>query len=302
MFNFKQHEVGLILFGLDQSLQQGNTMYIRQMGKPDMDFLKNVMELESYSENKSEGGDIFDALEQSLITIDEYVKKKKYEKKIYVFTAGCGKTDYNSQQLEDLVSKIQQVNAKINIIAFDFLKKYNPENEDLDLELTKLNEDDDTQTKVQNLNQKLLLAIKREIPSQVQFYPSSIALLIQKQFRSKGYAPRVKYRGTFEISNFLKFDIQMYTKTSEDKLPGLKQYSQTVEFDKNEKSGLIEKEVLRYVQEDPNMQPVDKENVGKAYHYGKQLVPLSNIMEQEIITNRGKREGFSVQFFERKYC
>lgn len=41
MFNSKTHEVGLILFGLKETGDQ-KIMYIRGLGKPDIDFLKNV--------------------------------------------------------------------------------------------------------------------------------------------------------------------------------------------------------------------------------------------------------------------
>lgn len=72
MFNTKTHEIGLILFGLKASGDE-RIMYIRGLGKPDTDFLKNVLELKNFESDEVNGGDIFEALEQTIDTIDEYV-------------------------------------------------------------------------------------------------------------------------------------------------------------------------------------------------------------------------------------
>ena len=37
---------------------------------------------------------MFDALEKAIATLDHYVKKKKYQKKIFLMTSGFGKTHY----------------------------------------------------------------------------------------------------------------------------------------------------------------------------------------------------------------
>lgn len=39
---------------------------------------------------KMNGGDIFDALDKAVSTLDEHVKTKKMDKKIFVLTAGFG--------------------------------------------------------------------------------------------------------------------------------------------------------------------------------------------------------------------
>lgn len=61
----------------------------------------------------------------------------------------------------------------------------------------------------------------------------------------------------------------MFTKTTEEKLPGLKQFSLAVDFDSNFEAGKIQPDVNMVLTEDPNMKPVTKENIIKAYHYGK---------------------------------
>lgn len=48
------------------------------------------MELKNHEVPKRLGGDIFDALDKTIATIDEFVGKKKFTKTIFVFTSGAG--------------------------------------------------------------------------------------------------------------------------------------------------------------------------------------------------------------------
>lgn len=68
MFNSKTHEIGLILFGL---LEAGGDKirYIRGLGRPDVDFLKNVSDLRNFESDDTFGGDIFEALDSTIETI-----------------------------------------------------------------------------------------------------------------------------------------------------------------------------------------------------------------------------------------
>lgn len=101
IFNCKTHEVGLILFGSDEA-PDGNTIYIREIKKPDLEFVRNVMELKDHEIQRMRGGDIFDALDKTIATIDDYVRTKKYDKKIFIMTAGSGSTGYDEQQIAKL--------------------------------------------------------------------------------------------------------------------------------------------------------------------------------------------------------
>lgn len=44
LFNAKTHEIGLIVFGSHEA-EDGNTIYIQEVSKPNMDFVKNVIAL-----------------------------------------------------------------------------------------------------------------------------------------------------------------------------------------------------------------------------------------------------------------
>lgn len=45
------------------------------------------------------GGDVFDALDKAVNTMDEYVGTKKIAKKIFVITSGCGDSEYKDKEL-----------------------------------------------------------------------------------------------------------------------------------------------------------------------------------------------------------
>lgn len=51
----------------------------------------------NHEESQLKGGDIFDALDKAVHTLDEYVGTKKIEKKIFVLTAGYGRSDYSDK-------------------------------------------------------------------------------------------------------------------------------------------------------------------------------------------------------------
>jgi ATP-dependent DNA helicase 2 subunit 2 len=48
IFNNKTHEIGLILFGAEEDGQNSNILYIREMAKPDLDFVRNIIEMKNH--------------------------------------------------------------------------------------------------------------------------------------------------------------------------------------------------------------------------------------------------------------
>lgn len=49
IFNYKNHEIGLILFGAENA-PDGKTLYIQEISKPDLEFIRNVGELANHEE------------------------------------------------------------------------------------------------------------------------------------------------------------------------------------------------------------------------------------------------------------
>jgi len=63
-------------------------------------------------------------------------------------------------------------------------------------------------------------------------------------------------------------------------MPTLKKHSLVVDLTKGAKQGLIMRETTYSEIEDTDKKIVEKENVLKAYFYGKQLVPVAKINEE----------------------
>ena len=57
--------------------------------------------------------------------------KKKYAKRIFLLTNGEGKTEYNEAAIKNLVKEAAVLDVKINIVCLDFLKKYDPLEENI---------------------------------------------------------------------------------------------------------------------------------------------------------------------------
>ena len=83
IYNNKNHEVGLVLFGAEEA-EDGKTLYIQEISKPDLNFIRNVSELGNHEIPKIIGGDIFDVIDKSIDTMIKYVGNKKFDKKVYI--------------------------------------------------------------------------------------------------------------------------------------------------------------------------------------------------------------------------
>jgi len=82
------------------------------------------------------------------------------------------------------------------------------------------------------------------------------------------------------MSKDFNININVFTKTQEAKIPTLKKNSLVVTQTKDAKQGLIIKDTTYSEIEDADKKIVDKENVLKAYFYGKQIVPIAKINEE----------------------
>ena len=111
---------------------------------------------------------------------------------------------------------------------------------------------------------------------------SNQAIDIYKQFRTKSIYPRCKLRAAIEITSELRIDSMVYSKTTEQKLPGLKKYSTALPFNSDEKTAEVVLERKHYVHDDPNLADVEAEFKIKGYYYGKQLVPIAKVLEDSL--------------------
>ena len=63
---------------------------------------------------------------------------------------------------------------------------------------------------------------------EAKVFPSSLAITIQKQFRSRFVRATAKFKGAFEITPDLKIQVQNYGKVVEEKFPTAKKMSLAV--------------------------------------------------------------------------
>ena len=135
IFNNNSHELGLVLFG-DRQSDDGNSLMLQELDKPNVDFVRKVQQLsEAQFDNPRPGGDIFSAITYSLNRIVAHCGKKKYNKRLFIFTSGCGDTDFQRSDLKALANKLKAGEVKLNIIPIDFMTTYQPADNTLEGEL-----------------------------------------------------------------------------------------------------------------------------------------------------------------------
>lgn len=99
IFNNATHEIGLSLFG-DNETDDGNNCELQPIARPTLDLVRKVVSLsEAELKNKKAGGDIFNAIEFAIDRVAGHCLKKKYNKRIFIFTNGTGETEHTVKKL-----------------------------------------------------------------------------------------------------------------------------------------------------------------------------------------------------------
>ena len=141
----------------------------------------------------------------------------------------------------------------------------------------------DLESAAQTENTKIIENFTSKIKGAI--FPAKLAISIFKQFQKKEVTKRTKYRGALELAKDCDLEVCVYTKTTEEKLPGLKKHSLWVDPSDDVKSGEVTREVFYADVDDPEKKEIDAEDVIKAYFYGKQLVPIDKINEEVLKFN-----------------
>lgn len=75
--------------------------------KPKLDLVRKVEQLsDARFDSPRPGGDILSAVNFSLGQLGEHCGKKKYNKRIFLFTAGMGETDFDNHDVRTLAGKL----------------------------------------------------------------------------------------------------------------------------------------------------------------------------------------------------
>jgi hypothetical protein len=178
----------LIIFG-DNDSDDGNSLLLQPLEKPNIDLIRKVEQLShaNFDNNTLAGGDIFSAINYSLNELNKHCGKKKYNKRMFVFTNGMGESSFSSAEISTLAHKITNSCVKLNIIPIDFMTSYNSEENCLDGEMLL--------EKIQEGNAQMIIRLKQEADEFVQIFPASLAIELYKRFRKRDTNPVSRYKG-----------------------------------------------------------------------------------------------------------
>jgi hypothetical protein len=144
-------------------------LLLQEIEKPRVDFVRKIQQLsEARFDSPRAGGDIFSSINYSLGLITDHCGKKKYNKRMFLFTNGMGITDFDHQDVKTLANKMMNSGVKLNIIPIDFMVSYNSEDNELEGEMFL--------ESVQERNAQLLMKFKELSPENVQIFPASLAI------------------------------------------------------------------------------------------------------------------------------
>ena len=292
LFNVKRDQIGIILMG--KQGEEDNINIYTDLDFPNLEMLDHLNSIEA--EDEDDNGDIFSCLDFAL---DEFIAKygkKKYEKKIFLITDGEALSHYSKSKIEELASRINENDVKVNIICVGFFEELDKEDEEENLDNKEKIEnnsmDEDNKEKVDEINKnnesenqkniKEKLKILQENTENVKLFTATTANDIYHQFKKKKINPVSKFRGPFIISPNLSLDVMVYSKTAQALIPSLKRYSKVAEYSDEPGTCEVQNERIYYVNDDPDKKAVEKDLITKAYYYGSSLVPVSKTDEVRL--------------------
>ena len=274
--------------------EEDNINIYTDLDFPNLEMLDRLNSIEA--EDEDDNGDIFSCLDFAL---DEFIAKygkKKYEKKIFLITDGEALSHYSKSKIEELASRINENDVKVNIICVGFFEELDKEDEEENLDNKEKIEnnsmDEDNKEKVDEKNEnnesenqksiKEKLKILQENTENVKLFTATTANDIYHQFKKKKINPVSKFRGPFIISPNLSLDVMVYSKTAQALIPSLKRYSKVAEYSDEPGTCEVQNERIYYVNDDPDKKAVEKDLITKAYYYGSSLVPVSKTDEVRL--------------------
>ena len=280
LFNVKRDQIGIILMGKEGE-EADNINIHTELDFPSLEMLDHLNSIEPVDDD--DNGDIFLCLD---FAIDEFIAKygkKKYDKKIFLITDGEALSNYSDNKIEELASRINDNDVKVNIICVGFFDELDKEDEEDDSKNKE--KEDKSNNDGESENQKIIkekLKILQDNTENVKLFTATTANDIYHQFKKKKINPVSKFRGPFIISPNLSLDVMVYSKTTQSLIPSLKKYSKVAEYSDAPGTCEVQNERIYYVNDDPDKKAVEKDLITKAYYYGSSLVPVSKTDEVRL--------------------
>ncbi|XP_075519221.1 ATP-dependent DNA helicase 2 subunit KU80 [Primulina tabacum] len=264
IFN-KYDEVGVVVFGTADSKNDlteevggyENVMVLQGMKIVDGDFVATLQQLPRGTVH----GDFLDALVVGMdMLIKKYGPTNKGKKRICLITDTCSpiKDPYEG-------TKKDQVNTVVAQMVAHGMK--------MDCIVVRVKREWNVDEKIVEENDSLLNIFTNNSSSRKVCVESPTSLL--GALRTRNISPVTIYRGDFELSSTMKIKVWVYKKTSEEKFPSLKKYS--------DKAPLTDKFATHEIKVDYEYKSVSEpdrvvppEQRIKGYRYGPQVVPISS--------------------------
>lgn len=143
----------------------------------------------------------------------------------------------------------------------------------MDCVIVRMKQDWETSRRIMEENDFLMSVFSNKSSSKVVYVESPTSLL--GALRTRNISPVTIYRGDFEIGVQLKIKVWVYKKTSEEKFPTLKKYSDKAPSTDKFATHEIKVDYEYKSIEDPN-KVVPPEQRIKGFQYGPQVVPISS--------------------------
>ncbi|KAJ3199085.1 X-ray repair cross-complementing protein 5, partial [Dinochytrium kinnereticum] len=244
-------------------------------------------------------GDIMDGIVVGITLLESHCKHLKYEKTIFIFTNA--ESRINPDGLSEIQDKAVDYEVKINVIGFGFSEETPPE--------------EDQSIKADN--QRLLHSFASATSGEVFQGDEAIELLNNLRSRSVRAVTLVRAPmalGAVDDDDSITIHVWAYAKISETKLPTGKKWSKVAadaaDVEDPAALGMVKMErTYKLAQqsieddEDGAMKIADdveinKDDLVKAYKYGKDLVPFAE--EDQEAMKLHTEKGFSILGFVKR--
>ncbi|XP_050237337.1 ATP-dependent DNA helicase 2 subunit KU80 [Mercurialis annua] len=261
----KTDEVAIVLFGTEETdneltIEVGGYEHIvvlRKMKVVDGDIVDALQNLPRGTVT----GDYLDAIVVGMdMMIKKYQKTNKGKKRLCLITDAQNpiKDPYEGSK-EDQVSTIATQMAAHGVKMETIVVRARWSN--------------DTDQKFVNENDRLLHLFSEKISAKTVYVESPISLL--GAVRTRRTTPVTIFRGDLEISPQLNIKVWVYKKTSEEKLPTLKKYSDKAPPTDKYATHEIKVDYEYKSTDDPNKVVPPDQRI-KGFRYGPQVIPISS--------------------------
>ncbi|OWM64948.1 hypothetical protein CDL15_Pgr028666 [Punica granatum] len=259
----KSDEVGVILFGTEETENEltkevggyEHVVVIQNIKVVDRDAVQTVKKLARGTVS------VLDAIVVGMdMLIKKYGATNKGKKRMCLITDGLSpiKDPYEGSkedQVHTIAGQFTKHGLKLECIVF------------------RGNLPPDADEKIMAENDRILNLFPRETRAKIIHVESPTSLL--GAIRTRNITPVTIFRGDLEITSELKIKVWVYKKTSEEKFPTLKKYSDKApQFDKFAKHEV--KVDYEYKSYDGSSKVVPPDQRIKGYQYGPHVVPISS--------------------------